>query len=68
MTVKMDQPVRWDDGTIATPRAMIDRGLAVVRVVDNFAARASSKPRRAVFVDRIGTQCGVEVSGFVATR
>ena len=68
MTVKMDQPVRWDDGTIATPRDMLDRGLAVVSIIDNFTARASSKPRRAVFVDRIGTRCGVEVSGYVATQ
>ena len=68
MATKMNALVRWDDGTIATPREMIDRGLAEVRIVERFIARASSKPRRAVFVDRIGTQCGVEVSSYVATK
>jgi hypothetical protein len=66
MRVKMDQRVRWDDGTVATPREMLDRGLAIVREVPRFQATSRGKPRRAVFVDRIGTQSGVEVSGYVA--
>lgn len=65
MRVKMDQRVRWNDGTIATPREMLDRGLAEVRVVERFQGSARGTPRRAVFVDRIGTQSGVEVSGYV---
>ena len=65
MRVKMDQAVRWDDGTIASPREMLDRGLGEIRIVSNFVG-ARGKPRRAIFVDRIGTQCGVEISSFVA--
>lgn len=66
MKVKMDQLVRWNDGTVATPRQMLDRGLAEVRVHEHFQATSRGKPRRAVFVDRIGTMSGVEVSGYVA--
>lgn len=64
--VKMDQLVRWADGVIATPRQMLDRGVAEVRIVENFAGSARAVPRRAVFVDLLGTQTGVEVSGYVA--
>lgn len=65
MRVKMNQRVRWSDGTIATPRQMLDSGRAEVRVVDRFAATSKGKPRRAVFVDEKGTRTGVEVSGYV---
>ena len=67
MRVKMTDLVRWDDGTIASPRAMIDQGKAEIRVVERFQASSRGNPRRAVFVDRIGTQSGVEVSGYVAS-
>jgi hypothetical protein len=66
MRVKMNQPVRWSDGTIATPREMLDRGLAEVRTVERFIGSPGGPIRRAVFVDRIGTMSGVEVSGYVA--
>lgn len=66
MKVKMTDRVRWDDGTIATPRQMLDQGLAEIRIHQNFRATSRGKPRRAVFVDRVGTQSGVEVSGYVA--
>jgi hypothetical protein len=62
----MDQLVNWGNGTIATPRHMLEAGKAEIRVVANFIRRSHSKPRRAVFVDLIGTQTGVEVSGYVA--
>jgi hypothetical protein len=63
----MNQLVRWGDGTIATPRDMLDTGRATVRKVERFQATSKSTPRRATFVDVIGTQCGVEVSGYVET-
>ena len=66
--VRMDQPVRWDNGMIATPHQMIARGLAEVRVIERFQGSARGPIRRATFVDRIGTQCGVEVSGFVRPK
>lgn len=66
MRVKMNDPIRWPDGTIATPREMLNAGKAEVRVCEKFKARSSSTPRRAVFVDLIGTMTGVEVSGYVA--
>lgn len=65
MAVRMDQLVNWD-GIIATPRQMLDSGKAQVRLVKNFRATPRGKPRRAVFVDRVGTMSGVEVSGYVA--
>lgn len=46
MRVKMTDLVRWDDGTIASPRAMLDQGKAEIRVVERFAAR-NGQPRRA---------------------
>lgn len=63
--VKMNQLVRWDDGTIATPRDMVDRGIAEVRVIERFQGSARGPIRRATFVDIIGTQSGVEVSSYV---
>lgn len=63
--VKMTQPVRWPDGSVMTPREALDRGKAEVRVVDKFQATSRGQPRRAVFVDFIGTMTGVEVSGYV---
>ena len=65
MRVKMDQLVRWSDGTIASPRDMLDRGLAEVVVVPKFQGSARGPVRKATFVNRIGTQSGVEVSGYV---
>lgn len=66
MRIKMNQLVNWGNGTTATPRQMLDRGEAEIRIVENWKARSSSKPRRAVFVDLIGTQTGVEVSSYAA--
>jgi hypothetical protein len=63
--IKMDQLVRWDDGTVATPRAMLDSGRAEVRVIPRFQGSARAAVRKATFVDRIGTRSGVEVSGYV---
>ena len=65
MKVKMNQLVRWSNGIVDTPRNMIDRGLAIVRKVDNFKGSSRSKPRKATFVDLINTESGVEVSGYV---
>jgi hypothetical protein len=64
MTIRMDQLVRWSDGTIATPRQLLDTGRGEIKVHERFAARARSTPRRAVFVDLKGTTSGVEVSGY----
>jgi len=66
--VKMHGLVRWPNGQVATPRQMLDNGLAEVRIVEKFQATSKGKPRRAVFVDLKGTCCGVEVSGFVQTK
>lgn len=65
--VKMTNPVNWGNGTIASPREMLDRGLAEVRICDNFYVRGGGR-RRAVFVDLIGIMTGVEVSGYVASK
>ena len=65
MKVTMDQKVRWNDGTVASPREMIDKGLAEVKRVDNFKGSSRAKPRKATFVDLVGTTSGVEVSGYV---
>lgn len=64
--VKMTDPVNWGDGVIATPRQMIDAGKAIIRIVERFQGSARGPVRRAIFVDLVGTQCGVEVSGYVA--
>jgi hypothetical protein len=66
--VKMTDPVNWGGGVIATLRQMIDAGKAIVRVVARFQGSARGSTRRAVFVDLVGTQCGVEVSGYVAEK
>ena len=66
MKVKMGQLVKWHDGTIASPRQMIDKGLAEVHVVKRFQATSKGKPREATFVDLVGTESGVEVSGYVS--
>ena len=65
MKVKMNQLVKWSTGDIASPRQMIDEGKAIVRKVDKFQATSRGKPRKATFVDIIGTTSGVEVSGYV---
>jgi len=66
MKVKMSQLVKWADGTVASPRQMIDKGLAEIHIVKRFQATSRGKPRKATFVDLIGTQSGVEVSGYVS--
>jgi len=66
MIVKMSQLVKWADGTIASPREMIDTGKAEVHIVKRFQATSRGKPRKATFVDLIGTDSGVEVSGYVS--
>jgi hypothetical protein len=65
MRVKMDQLVNWGDGTTATPREMLNQGKAEIRVVERFQGSNRGRVRRATFVDLIGTQRGVEVSGYV---
>jgi hypothetical protein len=58
MKIKMDQPVKWDEGIIKTPREMVDNGMAYIREFPNFMGK-----RRAVLVEsRYGS---VEVSGYV---
>lgn len=64
MRYKMSHPINWGNGMIATPREMLDRGLAEVRVAEKFGR----KLRRAVFVDLKGEMIGVEVSGYVAAQ
>lgn len=61
--VKMSQQVRWSDGTIATPREMLNNGKAEVRNVRFMGKRGLV--RNAVFIDEKGTKTGVEVSGYV---
>ena len=69
MTVKMTQLVRWSDDLVATPREMLDRGLAEVRTFGNFKGSRRGPERRATFVCLKGTapniHSGVEVSGYV---
>lgn len=66
--VKMNQPVRWSDGTIATPREMLDQGRAVVNVVERlYSPRSAKGYRKATFVDAIEFDGCVEVSSYVAT-
>lgn len=62
--IRMNQPVRWSDGTIATPQEMLSSGRAEIRNVPRFMGPRGSI-RSAVFVDLKGTTCGVEVSGYV---
>ena len=66
MKVKMNQLVRWSDGTVASPREMLDKGLAEIRKVDNFKGSPRGRIRKATFVDLKGTTSGVEVSGYVS--
>lgn len=65
MRVKMSQQVRWSDGAIRTPRQALDAGFAKVTVSEACTFSGRGKPRRATFVQEIGTNMVVEVSGYV---
>lgn len=66
--IRMDQPVRWGDGTIASPRQLLDQGRGKV-TTSKMVANTKAGFRVVTFVDRItdndDVMEGVEVSGYV---
>jgi hypothetical protein len=64
--IKMNQPVRWRDGSVRTPRELLDSGDGEIEVIEDVGPR-TGKPRRSVYVGlKTHPDYGVEVSGYVA--
>ena len=61
MTTKLNDLVRTPDGEVTTISALDDRGMIAFEAVERFAARASSKPRKAYFASMKGTLAGWEI-------